>query len=143
MSQRTWAGSVLLHASRPSDALSFVQTWLDPRADRGSIPPRGGTAFEPPSPRPLSVERYEQLKDWCLGALPYTAALAAFKLWGNCALACQYLRIGAAVNPIILTKILGRSSKPSSSCPINFSFISYRLYLSRLFEHVPTFNEWS
>jgi hypothetical protein len=133
LSQRFWAGSVLLHADRASDALSFAQIWLDPLAtERGMIPPRGGTAFLPPSSEVMPDERYQQLQKWCKGCLAYTGALASFKLWGNCPLARQYLRIGVAINPFILTKILSRAEPPSMPGFSQLSALSPFLYLNSL-----------
>ncbi|KAF9221491.1 hypothetical protein BS17DRAFT_796994 [Gyrodon lividus] len=110
--QRSWLGSVLLRAKRPSDALSFAQAWLDPNCP--DVIPRGGTNFGPPSSlcMPSSVE--EKISKYTEGAIAYTAALAAFKVFGDCEIARQYLRISARINPIILTKILAKIEKPRS-----------------------------
>lgn len=42
----------------------------------------------------------------------YCGALAAFKLWGDCELARQYLSIAVDRNPNVLIKILGRVKIP-------------------------------
>lgn len=43
----------------------------------------------------------------------YDAAYAAFKLWGDCELARQYLLLGSKLNPIVLVKILGKVEQQS------------------------------
>ena len=110
MGQRDWLGSVLLQAGRVSDALSFAQAWI--ARDDGS-PPRGGCIFTAPSKRLLSDEAVEKAKKWGPSSHYYTAALASFKLWGDCELARQYLRISASVNPHVLLKILAKVDRPS------------------------------
>ncbi|TBU48461.1 hypothetical protein BD309DRAFT_292618 [Dichomitus squalens] len=113
LGQRYWLGSVLLQANRTADALSFAQDWLDPQY-RGSWPPRGGCAFRPPSQTPLSAEALEKVKNYGHTGVVYTAALASYKLWGDCDIARQYLRCAAAVNPHVLLKILARVDQPKS-----------------------------
>jgi hypothetical protein len=115
LGQRTWLGSLLLRADRVSDALSFVQAWLSPAADKGEIIPHGGTDFRKPSSEPLSASSEERLSDFTQGSLVYTAAIASFKLFGSCPLSSQYLRIAAKLNPIILVKILAKLKPPSTS----------------------------
>lgn len=112
---RDWLGSVLLKAGRVSDALSFIQTWMIPVADRGDLIPHGGTDFGKPSFEPLSASREEKLSEWTKAHLPYTGALAAFKLLGDCPMSRQYLRMAAKLNPIILIKILSRRDPPSNA----------------------------
>ncbi|TDL16491.1 hypothetical protein BD410DRAFT_795342 [Rickenella mellea] len=113
LGQRDWLGSILLRAGRISDALFFAQAWLTPDASgKGTPPPSGGTAFGAPSREPLSPARELKLATRSDSSIVYNAALAAFKLWGNCPLACQYLRIGARVNPHIIIKILAKSDPP-------------------------------
>ncbi|KAI0663084.1 hypothetical protein C8Q70DRAFT_1042671 [Cubamyces menziesii] len=116
LGQRDWLGSVLLQAGRNADALSFAQVWLDPtRRDPDTCsPPRGGCTFEPPSQATLTKEFIEQTKKRSDESMVYTAALAAFKLWGDCELARQYLRIAAYVNPFVLAKILAKVERPKS-----------------------------
>ncbi|OAX41732.1 hypothetical protein K503DRAFT_848207 [Rhizopogon vinicolor AM-OR11-026] len=109
MAQRTWLGSMLISAGRPSEALSFVKTWL--AHNRRETPPRGGTIFQPPSPDCLSLEHEEYLSKRD-GSMLHSAALACFRLWGNCPVARQYLRIAARANPVILTKILAKLERP-------------------------------
>lgn len=120
MGQRDWLGSVLLQAGRTEHALSFAQAWLDPRHDDGSWPPRGGCAFDPPSRAPLSRNFIEKKKQHGPGAMLYTAALASFKLWGDCEVARQYLKIAASANPHVLLKVLGKVDRPSAWCLAEF-----------------------
>ncbi|OSC99218.1 hypothetical protein PYCCODRAFT_1470472 [Trametes coccinea BRFM310] len=116
LGQRDWLGSILLQAGRPADALSFAQAWLDRSRHDPDIccPPRGGCTFEPPSQAPLSQEFIEQNKGRAPGSMLYTAALASFKLWGDCVLSRQYLRLAASVNPHVLLKVLAKVEKPKS-----------------------------
>ncbi|KAI0370235.1 hypothetical protein BV20DRAFT_305450 [Pilatotrama ljubarskyi] len=119
LGQRDWLGSVLLQAGRTEQALSFAQAWLDPsKHDEYSAPPRGGCTFEPPSKTPLSQDFIKENKEHGPGAILYTAALASFKLWGDCEIARQYLRISASVNPNVILKVLAKVDKPKS---LNFS----------------------
>ncbi|KAG1743320.1 uncharacterized protein EDB91DRAFT_240724 [Suillus paluster] len=111
-SQRTWLGSMLLCAGRTSDALSFVKQWL--AHNRRQTPPRGGTVFQTPSSDCLTSEHEQALLKRADGSMLHTAALACFRLWGDCPVARQYLRIAARANPIILTKILAKIEKPRS-----------------------------
>ncbi len=116
MGQRYWLGSVLLQAGRTADALSFAQAWFDPEY-YGNWPPRGGCEFNPPSQAVLSAEVVERLKKGGHTSLLYTAALASYKLWGDCEIARQYLRCAANVNPHVLLKVLARVDRPSTSEP--------------------------
>lgn len=113
LGQRDWLGSLLLKADRPADALYFAQAWLAPEADSGEPPHQGGTAFAKPSSEPVSAAREEEMSKWKKANLPYTAALASFKLFGDCPAARQYLRMAAKLNPIILIKILSKRQPPS------------------------------
>lgn len=135
LGQRTWLGSLLLRADRVSDALSFVQAWLSPAADKGEIIPHGGTDFRKPSSEPLSASSEERLSDFTQGALVYTAAIASFKLFGSCPLSSQYLRIAAKLNPIILVKILAKLKPPSTSVIYTLIPQVLTLFQSRRFEH--------
>lgn len=113
MGQRDWMGSVLMKAGRSQDALSFCQAWTEPETMRtGTPPPLGGCKFDPPSQTPLSQERLGGFK-YCESSLIYPAALAAFKLWGDCELARQYLKLAAELNPHVLRKILARAEQPA------------------------------
>lgn len=111
MAQRTWLGSLLNRQGRYSDALFFAQAWLNLGGNADS-PPRGGTLFREPSYDLLSPESEDRF-EYSIGALIYSAALAAFKLKGDCPLSQQYLRIAAKANSHVLVKVLARISKPS------------------------------
>ncbi|KAJ6485475.1 hypothetical protein C8R47DRAFT_1048058 [Mycena vitilis] len=115
MNQRSWLGSLLLRVGRYADALFFAQGWID--ATEGDDPPlRGGTAFQAPRRELLSEQRERSLStnsQWAPAIQFHTAALAAFRLWGVCPQASQYLRLAARSNPHILVKILGRRSQPT------------------------------
>lgn len=119
----------LLRAKRYADALSLSQDWFDPqyRAHRDYYhPPRGGCAFHPPSPEPMTQEHME---GYALPGLPATilllnAAYATFRLWGDTELARQYLRMGARANPRIFVKILAGREKPSASPSENSQVVS-------------------
>jgi hypothetical protein len=113
LGQRGWLGSLLLRAGRVSDALWFVQAWMAPAADRGDTIHHGGTDFGKPSSEPLPASREEKLSEYTEANLPYTAAIASFKLFGDCTASRQYLSIAAKLNPIILVKILARLNPPS------------------------------
>ncbi|PSR73677.1 hypothetical protein PHLCEN_2v10596 [Hermanssonia centrifuga] len=115
--QRDGLGALLIKAGRHSDALSFVQNWLASNtAQTGVPPPRGGCNFGQPSREPLSPKRVKELCDGCLKAdRAYSAALAAYHLWGDCELARQYLLIGAKLNPQVLLKILAKVNQPKST----------------------------
>ncbi|KZT72635.1 hypothetical protein DAEQUDRAFT_804751 [Daedalea quercina L-15889] len=116
MGQRSWHGSVLLQAGRHKEALSFAQAWLQPETRRtGAPPPRGGCAFDAPSPDPIPQAEYQSMSEYCDAELLYTGALAAFKIWGpEGLLARQYLRLGTKSNPTILMRILGKVTRPHS-----------------------------
>lgn len=99
-------GALLTMAGRHSEALSYLQAWLDD----SRAAPSGKT---PPFKTPLSPERVEALSQYTKADFPYSAALAAFHLWGDCMLARQYLLIGARLNPQVLLKILAKIDRPS------------------------------
>lgn len=115
LGQRGWLGSLLLRAGRTSDALYFSQVWMTPAADRGELIRHGGTDFAKPSSEVLSVEREAALSEFTKDSLVYTAAYASFKLFGDCPLSRQYLRIAAKLNPIILVKILAQLKPPGEN----------------------------
>ncbi|OBZ76530.1 hypothetical protein A0H81_03534 [Grifola frondosa] len=115
MGQRDWLGSVLMKAGRSVDALSFAQAWLQPETVKTGAPPkRGGCTFASPSKEPMRQERVDSLSEWGPAEIIYTGALSSFKLWGDCELARQYLKIGARLNPHILLKILAKVDQPRS-----------------------------
>ncbi|KAJ7730155.1 hypothetical protein B0H16DRAFT_1775244 [Mycena metata] len=109
--QRWWLGPLLIRTGRPADALSFCQTWLQ-TFETGRTPIRGGTLFPPPSKKLLDAETEDRFARYAPCNMVYTAALAAFKLWGLCAQSAQFLRIAARTNPAILAKIIARRAQP-------------------------------
>ncbi|CDO74022.1 hypothetical protein BN946_scf185043.g72 [Trametes cinnabarina] len=150
LGQRDWLGSILLQAGRTADALSFAQAWLDDARLDPDIccPPRGGCTFEPPSRAPLSRDFIEKNKKNGPGSMLYTAALASFKLWGDCELARQYLRLAASVNPYVLLKILAKVEKPkalnSSPRALNGSEMAHDyLWLTQDLWMAPDVWEWA
>lgn len=114
LGQRYSLGSVLIHCGRYADALSFAQQWLDNEAGDGAdSPPRGGTVFEAPRRDPGKPKDASELR-WTSSQILYTAALAAFKLFGDCPISQSYLKMSAISNPHILLKILARVQKPGA-----------------------------
>ncbi|KAH7884974.1 hypothetical protein F5I97DRAFT_1830249 [Phlebopus sp. FC_14] len=87
LGQRSWLGSVLLHCNRPSDALSFAHTWLVQRHEV----PRGGTNFTASSSACLSSSQEESMSKYGNGAMAHTAAIASFKVFGDCDLSRHYV----------------------------------------------------
>jgi hypothetical protein len=114
MGVRQGVGSSLIRVKRYADALYFAQVWLDGNED-GRSPPRGGTLFGEPRKTLYTEEEEKKLSRYCTGELIHTAALASFKLFGDCPQSQQYLRIASKVNPNILVRILGRVTRPSKS----------------------------
>ncbi|RXW13595.1 hypothetical protein EST38_g12256 [Candolleomyces aberdarensis] len=112
MGVRQGLGSSLIRVKRYADALSFAQVWLD-TFDDGSSPPRGGTLFKEPKKTLFTETQETKLSKYCTGELIHTAALASFKLFGDCPQSQQYLRIASKVNPHILVRILGRVTRPT------------------------------
>lgn len=112
MGQHTWLGSLLCRLKRYSDALFFAQVYMrDSVVNSGEIPPRGGTVFHAPEKKLLPQADEERVSRYH-GSLLYTAALASFKIWGDCPESCQYLRIASKANTNVLVKVLGRKSRP-------------------------------
>lgn len=106
----------LVRLERYSDALSLCQKWFDPREP----PEFGGTAFDPPHRDMISSEEAEKmfarrkLDDGVQAAVLLNAAIATFRLWGDCPESHQYLELGTRINPLILFKVLGRIATPSA-----------------------------
>ncbi|KAJ7055534.1 hypothetical protein C8F01DRAFT_1158544 [Mycena amicta] len=119
MGQRTWLGALLLHTSRPADALYFSQVWIDSFAGRtpeNAIPRRGGTDFKAPQKGIISSARNHT--EWIPAVHLYNAALAAFRLYGPTSEeAKEYLSLAATANPHVLTKILAGEARPSELNP--------------------------
>ncbi|KAJ7087158.1 hypothetical protein C8R44DRAFT_687388 [Mycena epipterygia] len=112
LSQRFWLGPLLIRRARPADALFFCQAWLQAAANSTALV-RGGTVFQPPSQALLPPETEELYSKYAASHLTHTAALAAFKLWGRCPQAAQFLRIAVRANPAILVKIIARRPRPT------------------------------
>ncbi|KAK0199280.1 hypothetical protein DFS33DRAFT_1457463 [Desarmillaria ectypa] len=113
LNQCTWLGP-LCRLECYSDALYFARLWMeDLLVDRQVyVPPyRGGTAFKAPEPKLFSPE-VEKEVDLSPCSMSYAAALAAFKLWGDCEESRQYLRIASKANPHVMVKVLGRIKYP-------------------------------
>ncbi|KAJ7769866.1 hypothetical protein B0H16DRAFT_1365255 [Mycena metata] len=111
--QRRWLPSLLIRTGRFADALFFCQVWMRHDTDRGSSSPiRGGTAFRAPDDKLLwpEVEKYATR---AAVDMIYSAALAAFKLWGRSPLAAQLLRMAARKNPGVLANIMARRTRPT------------------------------
>jgi len=112
MAQRYWLGSVLSQCGRYADALHFTQQWLKERTRKTGEPPaQGGTVFVPPNPDvPKRIDDKELEFTSC--AILYSAALASFRVFGNCEQSRLYLEMAAKSNPIILMKILAKVKRP-------------------------------
>lgn len=119
MGQRDLLGSILLQAGRTSDALFFAQAWLEDSIGDNGPPHLGGCDFKVPSSEQMSNDLVEKLSKLPMDAMTYTAALASFKLFGDCPLARQYLRLGAKANPTVLMRISAKIPQPSMSLSQN------------------------
>lgn len=111
LDQRSWLGPALCHTKRYSDALSFAQAYLDYSLE---IPLKnGGLPFKEPKRElyPADEASMQRLM-FTKCSLSYTAAYAAFKLWGDCDASRQYLKIAAGGCRHVLVKILARIKKP-------------------------------
>lgn len=117
MGQRDWLAPILCQAGRYSDALYFAQQWLP---SNGHILKLGGCDFKKPFSDPMPDEEEKKMTRYCIDYMIYTAALAAFKLYGDSPLARQYLRIAAKINPVILSRILARKNRPSKCLILSF-----------------------
>ncbi|KAJ7620881.1 hypothetical protein DFH06DRAFT_62797 [Mycena polygramma] len=128
--------SLLARLQRYEDALSLCQKWFHPT----DPPLLGGTAFDPPHRDLLSETEKDEMfamreNDFGVqGAVVHTAALSAFKLWGDCPESRQYLELAARINPLILFKILGRIAipkRPSAQLRVNNGAEDAQSYLWR------------
>lgn len=109
LGQRYWTGALLAIAGRYEQALSYSQEWIE----ESSAQPDGKRV---PSNTPLTPQKVAKLCNFHKADILYSAALAAFRFWGDCELARQYLYIGARLNPQILLKILAKVDRPSAPC---------------------------
>ncbi|THH33773.1 hypothetical protein EUX98_g385 [Antrodiella citrinella] len=115
---RYWLSTILVKANRAKDALYFCQLWYDPNSP--DILPLGGCTFAEPSKAQLSGRTMQQIsKSSTKASFLYDAALAAFKLWGACELASEYLLLAVRLNPIVLVKVLAKvqQQKTLNSAP--------------------------
>ena len=111
MGQRYWLPALLTIDGRHKESLSYSQVWLE---DECNVPdPKN---LPTPSKTPLTAERVAKYSEWMKADIPYSAALAAFRFWGDCELARQYLLIAARLNAQVLLKILAKVDRPSESC---------------------------
>ena len=97
--------AILVLADRPEQALSFAQGWIE----NEEAHPDGST---PPSKTPLTPAFIGRQRKWGCAEHYYSAALAAFRLWGDCEIARQYLHMGARLNPAVLRKVLAQKEQP-------------------------------
>ena len=107
LSQRTLLPTQLATSGRYEQTLRYAQAWIEDDASH----PDGKAS---PSQEPLTAERIEAFtaRKWTKAEYFYSSALAAFRLWGDCELARQYLYIGARLNPQILIRIMAKVKKP-------------------------------
>ena len=105
--QRYHLAPLLVLSGQHRRALSYVQAWIDDPC----AAPDGKRA---PCKTPLAQSRVDAFARNTMGEAEhfYSAALAAFKFWGDCELARQYLYVGAHQNNFVLTKILAKVDKP-------------------------------
>lgn len=116
---RNHLGMSLLAEGRYADALDFAQKWIKNSLGNGAPVPRGGTLFGKPKQTIHPPQIEENMSKCWSGEMIHTAALASFKLMGDCDLSRQYLRIAPKVNPFILLRVLGKITKPSQ-CALGF-----------------------
>ncbi|KAJ6589753.1 hypothetical protein B0H19DRAFT_1104631 [Mycena capillaripes] len=148
--QHVALASLLARLDRYEDALYLCQQWFHP----ADPPELGGTAFDPPHRELLSETEMDEMiatretDSGVQGAVVHTAALAAFKLWGDCPQSQQYLELAARVNPLILFKILGQidiPKRPSAQLRITNGSEDAQSYLWRSQElwMLPDVWEWA
>lgn len=117
LGQRHLLTTLLLKARRHSEALRLCQYWLDPGYDMAHPSVRTRWSETRPSLEPLddSIVEFQKTETGAVCEL-LNAALAAFRIIGDCELARQCLRVATEVNPLIMMKILTRFKRPSKSC---------------------------
>lgn len=113
-SQRAWLGSMLIRNGHHANALYFVQQWI-----YHETPPGAGIAFKAPSRSLLTDAQAREQSRFGIANMMHDGALAAFRLFGDCQQSRQFLKIAAYVQPIILTKVLSRASRPGRSFSIS------------------------
>ncbi|TFK33085.1 hypothetical protein BDQ12DRAFT_716026 [Crucibulum laeve] len=112
---RAWLGPNLIRIGRYSDALFFAQSRL---RENGKTPINGGITFSIPRSGLLSSEKENNILNYSKYfpggiSLMYTAALASFKLWGDCPSAQQYLKMSVTLSPHVMMRVLGGISRPA------------------------------
>ena len=108
LGKRTILPAILVLAERHTEALSYAQGWIASEQAH----PDGSMA---PSDIPLSAAQVKQHLEWGRSEHFHSAALAAFRLWGDCELAGQYLNIAAHLNAAVLRRALGQKDRPRES----------------------------
>lgn len=108
--QRSHLPALLVLARRYQDAMSYAQMWCK---NDGAHPSTRTT----PNKTPLTEAELRKYADgrFLKAEHYYSGALAAFRVWGDCKLARQYLYIGAKHNPYIIIKILAQVKKPGET----------------------------
>lgn len=118
--QRHMLSTLLLKAGRYAEALRLCQYWLDPNlVEQSHWHKRLQWHMEPPSMEPLddAIIIYNQRYESEGACELFNAALAAFRMHGDCELARQCLRVGTEVNPQIMLRVLARVERPSKHLP--------------------------
>ena len=115
----------LIHLGRPLEALNFCQSWLDTAHDdydNERYCPRGGFAqLDRYAEADLDASKPLQIKVQNLGhaSLIFTAALACYKLFGDCTLSTSWLREGNKANghvvDLLLTPVADWPTGPNQS----------------------------
>jgi hypothetical protein len=114
---RNHLATSLLAEGRWADALDFAQKWIKNSLGSGEPMPRGGTLFGKPKQTVHPPQIEEKMSQCWSAEMIHTAALASFKLLGDCDLSRQYLRVAPKVNPFILLRVLGKITQPSEYGP--------------------------
>lgn len=115
MQQHKWLPTLLCRIKRYPDTLYFCQVFLDifvSRLSLSQLPPGGGTQFLPPRRELYTPQEQEKMASY-ESTISYGAALAAFRLSGDCEESRMYLRAAVKANPTVMLKILRRSERPS------------------------------
>ncbi|KAF8829961.1 hypothetical protein HHX47_DHR2000211 [Lentinula edodes] len=124
MQQHKWLPTLLCRIKRYPDTLYFCQVFLDifvSRLSLSQLPPGGGTQFLPPRRELYTPQEQEKMASY-ESTISYGAALAAFRLSGDCEESRMYLRAAVKANPTVMLKILRRSERPRT---LNASARSY------------------
>ena len=124
-------GALLLKAGRYEDALGLCRVWLDPHWDRYPrvrIHWRKQTFID--ERLSSKIVEYQRNSSGAPCEL-FNAALAAFRLKGDCELARQCLRLGTEKCPLIMMRILARAKQPGvySQSLISYPYCRLKLVL--------------